>query len=189
VIREPAREKMMHEEVIMDGTGGQGIMIMGQLLARAAMMEGRHVVWFPSYGPEARGGTADCTVIISADEIGSPISAHPDTLIGMHQFLFSRYQPIVRPGGMLVVNTSLVDMSSVRADCRVVEVAANTIAEELGIARAANMVILGAYVASTGAVSVDSILASMPEVLPPHNHRFIPLNEKALRRGAELVEG
>ena len=179
----------MHEEVIVAGTGGQGIMIMGQLLAHAGMVEDRPVVWFPSYGPEARGGTADCTVILSSDEIGSPISANPDTLIGMHQFLFSKFQPMVKPGGRLVVNSSLIDVSSVRKDCRVLEIPANSIAEEIGNARAANMVILGAYAASTGVVSLDSLIASLPEVLPPHRHKFIPLNEAALRRGAELAAG
>ena len=179
----------MHEEVIMAGTGGQGIMIMGQLLAHAAMLEGRHVVWFPSYGPEARGGTADCTVIISSDEIGSPISAHPDTLIGMHQLLFGRYQPSVKPGGRLIVNSSLIDESTIRTDCYALSVAANTIAEEMGNVRAANMVVLGAYIASTGAVSLDSVIASLSEVLPAHRHKLIPLNEQALRVGAELARG
>jgi 2-oxoglutarate ferredoxin oxidoreductase subunit gamma len=179
----------MHEEVVMAGTGGQGIMIMGQLLAHAAMLEGRHVVWFPSYGPEARGGTADCTVIISSDEIGSPISAHPDTLIGMHQLLFGRYQPSVKPGGRLIVNSSLIDESTIRTDCESLTVAANAVAEEIGNARAANMVVLGVYVASTGAVSLDSVIASLPEVLPAHRHKLIPLNEQALRKGAELAKG
>jgi len=178
----------MHEEVIMAGTGGQGIMIMGQLLAHAAMLEDCHVVWFPSYGPEARGGTADCTVIISSDEIGSPISASPDTLIGMHQFLFDKFQPTVRPGGRLIVNSSLVDPASVRDDCDALLIPANTIAEELGNVRAANMIVLGAYAASTGVVSLDSLLRSLPEVLPSHRHKFIPLNEAALRRGAELAK-
>ena len=177
----------MHEEVIMAGTGGQGIMIMGQLLTHAAMLEDRHVVWFPSYGPEARGGTADCTVILSSDEIGSPISEHPDTLIGMHQFLFNKFQPSVKSGGRLVVNTSLIDESSVRSDCKILAVPANVIAEEIGNVRAANMIILGAYAAWTGAVSLDSLFASLPEVLPPHRHKFIPLNEQALRKGAELA--
>lgn len=177
----------MHEEVIMAGTGGQGIMIMGQLLAYAAMLEGRRVVWFPSYGPEARGGTADCTVIVSSQEIGSPISAHPDTLIGMHPFLFGRFQPSVKPGGRLIVNSSLIDPSSVRDDCQVLAVPANAAAEEIGSVRAANMIILGAYARLTGAVSLDSLIGSLPEVLPAHRQKFIPLNEQALRRGAELA--
>lgn len=177
----------MHEEVVMAGTGGQGIMIMGQLLAHAAMLEGHHVVWFPSYGPEARGGTADCTVIVSSEEIGSPISAQPDSLVGMHQFLFNKFQPSVKPNGKLIVNSSLVDLSSVRGDCEVIEIPAITVAEEIGNIRAANMIILGAYAGASGAVSLESLLASLPEVLPPHRHKFIPLNEQALRKGIEYV--
>lgn len=179
----------MHEEVIMAGTGGQGIMIMGQLLAHAAMLEGRQVVWFPSYGPEARGGTADCTVIISSDEIGSPISAHPDTLVGMHQFLFGRYQPNVKPGGKLIVNSSLIDVSTLRTDCSALIVPANVLAEEIGNVRAANMVILGAYIEATHSVSMDSVFASLSEVLPSHRHKFIPMNEQALLKGVELARG
>ena len=182
------RCSLMREEVVMAGTGGQGIMIMGQLLAHAAMLEDRHVVWFPSYGPEARGGTADCTVIISSDEIGSPISAHPDTLIGMHGFLFQKFQPTVKTDGRLLVNSSLIEPASARGDCRVLSIPANVIAEELGNVRVANMIVLGAYAAWTEAVSLDSLLASLPEVFPPHRHKFIPLNEEALRRGAELVK-
>jgi len=177
----------MHEEVIMAGTGGQGIMIMGQLLAHAAMTEDYEVVWFPSYGPEARGGTADCTVIISSEEIGSPISSSPDTLIGMHQFLFDRFQPTVKAGGRIIVNSSLIDVSTVRDDCEVLSIDANVIAEKLGNPRGANMVVLGAYSALTGVVSLESLLASLPEVLPRHRHEFIPLNEKALLKGAEIV--
>ena len=177
----------MHEEVIMAGTGGQGIMIMGQLLAHAAMHENRQVVWLPSYGPEARGGTADCTVIVSSEEIGSPITATPDTLIGMHQFLFSKFQPSVKPGGTLVINSSLIDVSTLRDDCRTLLIPANQIAEEVGNGRAANMVILGAYTALTGIVAIESLLASLPEVLPAHRHKFIPLNEQAILKGVELA--
>ena len=177
----------MHEEIIMAGTGGQGIMIMGQLLAHAAMSEGKHVVWFPSYGPEARGGTADCTVIISTEEIGSPISSNPDTLIGMHQFLYDKFQPNVKPGGKVMINSSLIAPGTARDDLHALEVPANAAAEEMGNSRAANMIMLGAYVRSTGIVSMDSLVAALPEVLPPHRHKLIPINEKALRRGAELA--
>lgn len=178
----------MHEEIIMAGTGGQGIMIMGQLLAYAALLEGRNVVWLPSYGPEARGGTADCTVMVSDEEIGSPISATPTTLIGMHQFLFDRFQPNVKPGGLLMVNTSLIDGSTLRDDCEILSLSANTVAEsEVGNIRVANMVMLGAYIATSGVVSIESVVRALPEILPPHRHKFIPLNDKALRIGSELV--
>jgi 2-oxoglutarate ferredoxin oxidoreductase subunit gamma len=178
----------MHEEIIMAGTGGQGIMIMGQLLAYAALLEGRNVVWLPSYGPEARGGTADCTVMVSEDEIGSPVSANPTTLIGMHQLLFDRFQPNVKPGGLLMVNTSLIDCSMLRDDCRVLSIPANEIAEsEVGNIRVANMVMLGAYIAASGVVSIESVESALPEILPPHRHKFIPLNDNALRIGSGLV--
>lgn len=179
----------MHEEVIMAGTGGQGMMIMGQILAYAAMLEQHHVVWFPSYGPEARGGTADCTVIISSDEIGSPISVHPDTLIGMHPVLFGKFQCDVKTGGRLFINSSLIDPSMTRDDCQLIPVPANTLAEEIGNIRAANMIVLGAYIEAAGIVKIDSVLESLPRVLPPHRHKFIGLNEKALRCGADLVRG
>jgi 2-oxoglutarate ferredoxin oxidoreductase subunit gamma len=177
----------LHEEVIMAGTGGQGIMIMGQLLTYAALLEGNHVVWFPSYGPEARGGTADCTVIISSEEIGSPISAHPDTLIGMHPVLFSRYLTSVKPGGVLVVNTSLIGTTS--GDGRsVLKIPANALAEEIGSSRSANMVVLGAYAAASGIVSVESLIAALPEVLPEHRRALIPMNEAAILKGKEVAD-
>lgn len=177
----------MHEEVIMAGTGGQGIMIMGQLLTYAAMLEDRHVVWFPTYGPEARGGTADCTVIVSSEEIGSPVSAHPDTLVGMHQVLFDKYHGAVKPGGRLILNSSLVSHVGSQSDRRVLLIPANVIAEEIGNARAANMIMLGAYAATTGVVGIESLIAALPQVLPAHRHKFIPLNEAAIRKGAELA--
>lgn len=177
----------MHEEIIMAGTGGQGIMVMGQLLAHAAMLEGLEVVWFPSYGPEARGGTADCTVIISSEHIGSPITAHPDTLIGMHQFLFNRFQPSVKSGGRLIVNSSLIDPDTVRQDCQVFLVPANEIAEKNGSARTANMIMLGVYIGLTGVVAVESLIDSLPQILPPHRHEFIPMNEAAILEGVDTA--
>ncbi len=178
----------MQEEIIMAGTGGQGIMIMGQLLAHAALLEGRNVVWLPSYGPEARGGTADCTVMVSEEEIGSPVSANPNTLIGMHQLLFDRFQPDVKPDGLLMVNTSLIEGCALGDDCKVLSIPANEVAEShMGSVRVANMVMLGAYVAASGVVSMESVIAALPEVLPPHRHKFISLNDKALRKGAEFA--
>lgn len=176
----------MHEEVIIVGTGGQGVMIMGQLLAYAAMHEGHHVVWFPTYGPEARGGTAECTVIISSSEIGSPISAHPDTLIGMHDLLFAKYMPTVKTDGRLVLNSSLMDESSLRDDCGILSIPANTVAEAIGNVRAANMVMMGAYVGASAIVKIESLISSLADVLPSHRHKLIPFNEQAIMRGVEL---
>jgi 2-oxoglutarate ferredoxin oxidoreductase subunit gamma len=175
-----------HQEVIMAGMGGQGVMRIGQLLAHAALFEAMNVVWFPAYGPETRGGTADCTVIISADEIGSPVTSSPDTLIALNQLMLDKFLPMVKREGLVVVNTSLAKMPTSRPDCKVVEVPANQIAAELGNDIAANMVMLGAYVQLARPVKLESVKASMEEVLPSRLHGFIPLNNKALDRGAGL---
>lgn len=175
-----------HQEVIMAGMGGQGIMRIGQLLAHAALLEGLNVVWFPTYGPETRGGTADCTVIISTDEIGSPVSSSPDTLVALNQLMLDRFVPSVKREGLIVVNSSLAKSPTSRPDCKVFEVPANDIATQLGNAIAANMVMLGAYVQLARPVSLESVKASMSEVLPPRLHEFIPLNNAALDQGASL---
>ncbi|MGB9619019.1 MAG: 2-oxoacid:acceptor oxidoreductase family protein, partial [Armatimonadota bacterium] len=135
-----------HQEVIIAGMGGQGVMVIGQLLAHAAVLENRNVVWFPAYGPETRGGTADCTVIMSNEEIGSPVSSSPDALIALNQLLLDKFAPSVKREGLILVNTSLARPPQDRPDCKIVEIPANEIAEELGSSKAANMVMLGAYV-------------------------------------------
>jgi len=162
-------------------------LVAGQLLAHATVLEGRNVVWFPAYGPETRGGTADCTVIISSEEIGSPVSSSPDTLIALNQLMLDRFVYSVKREGVIVVNTSLAKPPIDRGDCRIVEVAANEIAAELGSAKAANMVMLGAYVQLVRPVKLESIKAVMREALPARNHSFIPLNNAALDKGASLV--
>jgi len=179
----------MHQEVIMAGTGGQGIMVMGQLLAHAAVVEDKNVVWFPSYGPETRGGTADCTVIISSDEIGSPVTAAPDTLIALNQLLLDKFAPSVKREGVILVNSSLAAPPKDRDDCRIVCIPANDIADELGNLRIANMVMLGAFVELVKPVKLESVRRALPDVLPPRRHDLLPLNERALERGAELVAG
>lgn len=176
-----------HQEVIIAGMGGQGVMVIGQLLAHATLLEGRNVVWFPAYGPETRGGTADCTVIMSSEEIGSPVSSSPDTLIALNQTLLDKFAPSVKREGVILVNTSLAQPPSYRDDCKIVEVPANDIAAELGNSKAANMVMLGAYVQLVRPVAMESIEAAMPEVLPKRHHDSIPLNTAALARGAALV--
>lgn len=177
-----------HQEIKMAGMGGQGIMVIGQLLAYATVLEGGNVVWFPSYGPETRGGSAECTVIISSDEIGSPVTASPDALIAMTQPLLDKYTPTVKPGGLIVVNSSLAEAPT-RDDCRIISVPANDVAAEVGNTKAANMVILGAYVALLNSVKLESVKASMEEVIPEHNRRFVPVNIAALDKGFALIKG
>jgi len=176
-----------HHEIIIAGMGGQGVMVIGQLLAHAALLEGLNVVWFPSYGPETRGGTADCTVIISSEEIGSPVSSNPDALIALSQIMLDRFSPKVKHEGLILVNTSLAAPPKDRADCKIVEIPANDVANDVGNPKAANMVMLGAYVQLAKPVKLDSIKASMAEVLPERYHHLISVNCAALERGAELV--
>src|SRR5512133_2324038 len=136
--------KPMQTEIIIAGFGGQGVLFAGQLLAYAGMDEGKQVTWIPSYGPEMRGGTANCTVIISDDVIGSPLVLHPTAVIAMNRPSLDKYEPMVKPGGVLIINTSMVDRKAVRKDIKVVEVDANAMAEKLGDKRMSNMVLLGA---------------------------------------------
>lgn len=179
----------MHQEVVMAGAGGDGILLIGQLLAYAAVLEGKNIVWFPSYGPESRGGPADCTVIISSDEIGSPIASTPDVLIVLNQSQLDKHAPTVRREGLILLNSSLIASANARADCRVVAIPASEVAEQAGSVKATNMVMLGCYAAVARPVTLESIIKSLPEVLPPHRHNLLPVNELALQRGAELGTG
>jgi 2-oxoglutarate ferredoxin oxidoreductase subunit gamma len=177
----------MHQEIIIAGAGGQGIMIIGRILAQAAVIEDKNVVWFPSYGPEARGGMADCTVIISDDEIGSPVTSSPDVLIALNQTLLDRFAPSVKREGIIVVNSSLAKVPESRSDCKIIEIPANDLADQLGNLRVANMVMLGGFVEAIKPVTMDSIKKALAQVLPPHRHDLLPLNERALDCGVESL--
>ncbi len=177
----------MQTEIIISGFGGQGALFAGQLLAYAAMDEGHHVTWIPSYGPEMRGGTAHCTVIISDDEIGSPLVRHPAAVIAMNLPSLDKYEPLVAPGGVLVVNSSLVTRHPARTDIRVVEVPANAMAEELGSNRLANLVLTGALLAATGALPLEAVERALAAHLPERHRSLLEANYQALRRGAALA--
>jgi 2-oxoglutarate ferredoxin oxidoreductase subunit gamma len=142
----------MIEQVIMAGFGGQGVMSMGQLLAYSGMLEGKNVSWLPSYGPEMRGGTANCNVIVSDDEIGSPIVTEATAVIAMNLPSLDKFEHSVMPGGTLIINSSLIERKCSRTDIDVFYIPANEIADELGNNRVANMVMLGAYLKKTGIV-------------------------------------
>jgi 2-oxoglutarate ferredoxin oxidoreductase subunit gamma len=178
----------MNVEVIMAGFGGQGIMLIGQLLTHAGMIAGKHVSWLPSYGPEMRGGTANCTVVVSDEEVASPIITRPSELLVMNLPSFDKFVPTLRPNGVLVYNTSLIDRDTDRKDIRVIKVPANEIAEELGNKRVANMVMLGALIEATKVLSMDDLKAALEETIPAHHHDLIPLNLEALKRGAALAK-
>ncbi|KXG43314.1 2-oxoacid:acceptor oxidoreductase family protein [Tepidibacillus decaturensis] len=177
---------MLHE-IIIAGFGGQGVMSMGQLLAYAGMIENKHVSWLPSYGPEQRGGTANVSVIISDEPVGSPVISHPTTAIVLNKPSFDKFEPLVIPGGVLIVNSSLIDVKSTRQDITIIEVSASEIANELGEPKVANSIILGAFLEISKAVSPESVIESLKKVLPERRHNLIPVNQLALQKGAQIV--
>jgi 2-oxoglutarate ferredoxin oxidoreductase subunit gamma len=176
----------VNADVIMAGFGGQGILLIGNLLAIAAMEEGRHVTYFPAYGVEMRGGTANCTVVVSDEEIGSPVVGTPSGCIVMNGPSLEKYLPRMKPGGRLVINSSLADPSLVdRKDLSVLSLPAVDIARDVvGAQQLASMVALGAYAAFTGVVAVETLCGSVPKVVSKKYERFIPLNVSALKEGA-----
>lgn len=177
----------MQEETIVSGFGGQGALLAGQLLAHAAMEQGFHVTWIPSYGPEMRGGKARCTVIVSDEEIGSPLVRRPSSAIVLNVPSMEAFEPAVRPGGVLVVNSSLVQQQSGREDIRSYYVPASDLATELGNVRLANVVCLGALVQATGVVPMEAVERALGERLPERHRELLDPNKEALRRGASLV--
>ncbi len=177
-----------YQDVIVAGFGGQGVMLIGTLLAYAAMDDGQNVTYMPVYGPEMRGGTANCTVVVSKEDIGSPIIHLPKSLIAMNRPSLDKFQPRVQDGGVVVINSSLVDMALADTGrVRAVGVAANEIADGLGNTKMANMVAIGAYVQLTGVVPLDVLKASLKKVISPNYAKMIPANEKAIQAGADAV--
>ena len=177
----------METSIIIAGFGGQGVLFAGQLLTYAGMDNGLHVTWIPSYGPEMRGGTANCTVIISDDMIGAPTVAHPDVAIALNLPSFEKYEPLVKPGGLLIVNSSLVAAKSERTDIEIIEVPANTIAAEYGTVKMLNMVALGALLAKRPLFTLDSLLQTLHDHLPPRKHHLLDANKLVLQRGYDEV--
>ncbi len=178
----------MQQEVIISGFGGQGALFAGQLLAYAAMDSGLHVTWIPSYGPEMRGGKARCTVVVSDEEIGSPLVRRPSAAIVLNIPSMEAFEPAVKPGGVLVVNSSLIPQKSERDDIRVIYVPASDIATELGNVRLANVICLAALVKATEIVSLDAIKQALEDHLPERHRKLLSLNFEAMDRGAALVD-
>ena len=179
----------MQQEIIISGFGGQGTLFAGQLLAYAAMDSGRHVTWIPSYGPEMRGGKARCTVVVSDEEIGSPLVRRPSSAIVLNIPSMEAFEPAVKPDGVLVVNSSLVPQKSERTDIRAIHIPASDMATELGNVRMANVICLGALVQATGVVSLDAIVQALDDHLPERHRKLLGLNKEALRKGAALAKG
>lgn len=175
----------MQSEVIMAGFGGQGILLIGKMLAYAGMHEGKEVSWLPSYGPEMRGGTCNCTVVVSDKPVGSPVIRSPRVVLAMNLPSLEKFEPDIRPGGLLLINSSLINRGSEREDLTVIEVPANQIATELGNPRGANMVALGAYLGATDAVSLDEVITVIRETFAA-KPAVIDVNIEALQKGYEL---
>jgi 2-oxoglutarate ferredoxin oxidoreductase subunit gamma len=175
-------------EFQLAGFGGQGIMVMGQVMCYAGLDEGKHVSWFPSYGAEMRGGTANCQVVVDNEEIGSPVIGQPDVVVAMNNPSLLKFESTVKPGGKLFINSTLVDRKPTRTDIEIYEVPGNEIAMKLGNARVANMVILGALLEKTNVVSPDSVMKALEEHLPKRHHHLLPLNRQALDAGAAAVK-
>ena len=174
--------KPFYEDVIMAGFGGQGLMFIGKLLAFSAMKEGRNVTWIPSYGPEMRGGTANCTIVVSDAEIGSPIIPHPRTIIIMNNPSLEVFEPKLRTNGLLLSNSSFVTEPVKRKDVRAIRIPANEVALKVGNEKAANMVMLGAYIAQSSVVSKESILVGLSELFEK-KAELLETNVKAFEAG------
>jgi 2-oxoglutarate ferredoxin oxidoreductase subunit gamma len=172
-------------KTIFAGFGGQGVLSMGLNLAQAAMLEGKNVTYLPSYGAEVRGGTANCTVAVSDEEIASPVASSPDFVVAMNHPSLVRFQNQIQSGGLLFINSSLVNAEISRGDIDIVSVPANRIAEELGNARSANMVMLGALTKKTNLVSISRVIDGLKDALK-NKQKLIAINKKALMAGYEF---
>lgn len=175
---------MAGSEIVFAGFGGQGILSMGKFLAYAGMDAGLNVSWLPSYGPEMRGGTANCSVIVTDESIGSPIVYEASAVVAMNKPSLDKFEKAVVKGGLIVLDSDLIDRMPSRDDVEVIALPAQKIAEEVGSVKIANMVLLGALIERTGVVTMDQILTS----LKAHGkEKFFQMNKDALEKGAELV--
>lgn len=177
----------MVEEVIFAGFGGQGVLSMGQVLAYSGMIEDREVCWMPSYGPEMRGGTANCIVTVSSSEISSPIIGTFDTVVALNQPSLDKFEEAVKPGGTLIYDSTNIIDPPTRNDIDIVPIPASEEAVKLKNTKIMNMIVLGAFLAKRDTVKIETVLEALKQVLPERHHHLIPLNEQALQRGQELA--
>jgi len=182
----------MTEEIIIAGFGGQGVLTMGQILCYAGVIENKEVSWMPSYGPEMRGGTANCMVIVSDTPVSSPILTKFDTVIALNQPSLDKFETAVKPGGLLIYEASTILKPPARTDIEVVPIEAAIEATKLNNTKVMNMIILGAFLKKKPILTLDSVIEGLKKVLPERYHKLIPLNKEAVEKGmelAELVEG
>ena len=179
----------MLEQNLFAGFGGQGMLLIGQFLAQSGMKEGKFVSWLPSYGPEMRGGTANCSVCISDKEIASPVITKASCVIAMNRPSLDKFEKTVRTDGLLIINSSLIDIKTRRDDVNALYIPANELAEQLGSPQVANVVMLGAYLEKSNAVSIESVLDVIAAKLGERKAHLVEINKKALIAGANAAKG
>ena len=178
----------MTHETLFAGFGGQGVLSMGMTLSYAGMIEGKEVSWMPSYGPEMRGGTANCIVILSDHTISSPILTRFDTVVALNQPSLDKFEKAVKPGGLLIYDSTNIIREPTRTDITVSAIPASQGAVEMKNTKVMNMIVLGSFLELRSLVSLTSVLEALRHVLPERHHHLIPLNQKALERGRELAK-
>lgn len=180
---------MLNEKIICAGFGGQGVMLMGQLISYAGMLEGKEVSWLPSYGPEMRGGTANCSVMVSERAIGSPVITNDATAaIVMNLPSLNKFEKDLAKGGKLLINSSLIEKKASRNDVGAYYIPANEIAVSLGNSRVANMVMLGAYIELSKIIDVESVMTALKKIFGEEKAHLLDINRVALNKGAEAVK-
>jgi 2-oxoglutarate ferredoxin oxidoreductase subunit gamma len=174
-------------KTVFSGFGGQGVLMMGYIMALSAMRDGMHVTYLPAYGAEVRGGTANCTVSISDEEIASPVASFPDYVIALNKPSLIRYEGQLKSMGTLFLNSDLIDIGAERKDIKIIKVPANTMAKKLKNERTVNMIMLGAFVAATSVTSIDSLMGALTEVVKAKSARQMEINRKGLEMGSQYV--
>jgi len=177
----------MQTEVIMSGFGGQGLMMIGKLLAYAGLNEGKEVTWLPSYGPEMRGGTANCTVVVGDKPVGSPLISSPKAAVVMNQPSLEKFAPTLKPNGILVINSSMIPINSDREDLRSFRIKANDLARDMGNPRSANLVMLGAFIGLDEVVSHETLIKAIEKTFASKK-KFIEVNCQTFMKGYELAQ-
>ncbi len=180
---------MATRDIIAAGFGGQGIMAMGQLITYSGMLENKFVSWLPSYGPEMRGGSANCSVVVSDEPVGSPVISQATDVVVMNEPSLEKFEQYVAPGGNLFINSSLVKKAPTRDDINVFSIPVNDLANELGNAKVANMVMLGAFLQVTETVKVESVIKAFTKVYGDSKKKLLPINERAIATGQEAIKG
>jgi 2-oxoglutarate ferredoxin oxidoreductase subunit gamma len=178
----------LYEEIVIAGFGGQGIILAGRLLAQTAMNAGKEITFMPSYGAEVRGGTAKCMVVIAERKIACPVVGRPDSLIVMNHASLNKFASHLKIGGLLIINSSMIDnVPQLNETIEVISIPADELAVQLGSQKIANMIILGAYLQKRGCLTIDAAVQALPDVLAERYHKTLPVNTKALHRGAEFA--